>query len=781
MNDTLSLGSPEWIVPAVILVGVGAMLVAFSYARSRGSRALRLSAAFLKLAGLVALGLCLVEPLVHTTRPRPGANLFAILADNSQSLEIKDDGSQKTRGEVIAETLEKDAPWRTRLGQDFDVRTYTFDRRLLAVDDFESLSFDGPASSLSASLSAISERFRGRPLAGILVFTDGIATDLDAGRLGAKDLPPVYPVLASRPRPPRQDLAIAGLSVTQSNFESAPVTILATVAQRGFRDREILTELVDADGKTVETQANIGDESGLVSLRFQLRPEGRGVHFYTLRVTAAEGANEKGTSTEEATLANNRRRLVVDRTKGPYRVLYVSGRPNWEFKFLRRALEEDEEADVVGLIRIANREPKFDFRSRAGERTNPLFRGFDNADEDTAEQYDQPVLLRIGTVDEAELRNGFPDARDQLFAYDAVIIDDLESEFFTQDQMTLLQDFVSRRGGGFLMLGGQESFANGKYRRTPIEEMLPVYLEPAAGSTTDARGYRLDLSREGHVEPWVRLRKTQEAERKRLEKMPRFQTVNSSRGIKPGATILARAVNAEGAKQPALVTQRFGKGRTGAILVGDLWRWALSRKSPEENDQAKAWRQTIRWLVGDVPRRVEAEFKTQPGFGRLRLDVRLKDENYEPLENAEVEIEVTPPDSKETVELRADASDREAGLYTASYTSLREGDYRAKVSVRSADGDVLPTGLLAWTSDPTSEEFRRIDVDRDLLTQVAKESGGRVVSLDELDDFVSELQREKTLITEPWSYPLWHRWSVFCVAVLCLCAEWALRRTRGLP
>ena len=32
--------------------------------------------------------------------------------------------------------------------------------------------------------------------------------------------------------------------------------------------------------------------------------------------------------------------------------------------------------------------------------------------------------------------------------------------------------------------------------------------------------------------------------------------------------------------RPAIVTQRFGKGRTAAALVGDLWRWSMERESP---------------------------------------------------------------------------------------------------------------------------------------------------------------------------------------------------------
>ena len=166
-------------------------------------------------------------------------------------------------------------------------------------------------------------------------------------------------------------------------------------------------------------------------------------------------------------------------------MLYVSGRPNWEFKFLRRALEEDDQIELAGLVRIARRQPKFDFRSQRTQSTSPLFDGFDHPDAETAERSDQPVLIRLGKkLDGVELRDGFPKTADELYRYHAIVLDDLEAGFFTPDQLALLRNFVSQRGGGLLMLGGPDSFASGKYDRTPVGELLPVYLnrsEPRPG------------------------------------------------------------------------------------------------------------------------------------------------------------------------------------------------------------------------------------------------------------------------------------------------------------
>ena len=314
----------------------------------------------------------------------------------------------------------------------------------------------------------------------MLLFTDGNRTDL--GDLDWSSLPPVYPVVPPS-RGSVRDIGVRDVSISQTNFESAPVVVRADVAAAGFPGEPIVAAVIDEAGKDVERQeAKSAGDGKPLSFRFQFRPEQKGVSFYTVRAfPASEDAKAEGgtvaSGSSEQTLANNSRLVVVDQGGGPYRVLYVSGRPNWEFKFLRRAVYDDEQVQLVGLLRIARRQPKFDFQSSARNRTiSPLFDGFDHPDADTAERADQPVLVRLGTLDEVELRDGFPKTAEELYRYHAIVIDDLEAAFFTQDQLGLLRNFVSTRGGGLLMLGGPDSFADGKYDRTPVGELLPVYL-----------------------------------------------------------------------------------------------------------------------------------------------------------------------------------------------------------------------------------------------------------------------------------------------------------------
>ena len=185
-----------WLIPVlVILVALAAALV-WAGRRGVAGRNVRLGCGLLKLAGLLALAFCLLEPLHVSQRARPGANLFALMADNSQSMQIKDVGQPQSRGEILRAELTNDATgWQSALAENFQVRRYTFDSQLQDARDFGDLKFDGRASALEGALHTAAERWRGQPVAGVLLFTDGNATDITPDLSALDGCPPVYPVV----------------------------------------------------------------------------------------------------------------------------------------------------------------------------------------------------------------------------------------------------------------------------------------------------------------------------------------------------------------------------------------------------------------------------------------------------------------------------------------------------------------------------------------------------------------------------------------------------------
>ena len=781
---SLIWGSPQWMMGAGIVMGIAAFALLWSYGRAPVRRSIKITAAILKGLGFAALALSLVEPLLSGTKPRRGANAFVILADNSQSMLIRDGKETKTRGEWLRDRLAKTNPWNTRLEQDFDVRRYVFDSNLRATEGFDTLSFDGNGSAVTTSLSALARRFRGLPIAGVLLLTDGNRTDSE--EIDWSQLPPIYPVTPPS-RESAKDIGISRVSISQTNFEAAPAVVQADLSVSGFQGQSIVAVVRDESGKEIDRQqAAAPSDDKPLGFRFQFRPEHKGINFYTVQAfpateeIRAQGPNANPSTSSEQTLANNSRLVVVDQGGGPYRVLYVSGRPNWEFKFLRRALEEEDQVQLLGLIRLARRQPKFDFRDSRDRSASQLFKGFDHPDPDTAERADQPVLVRLGVLDEVELRDGFPKSAEELYRYHAVVIDDIESGFFTPDQLGLLRNFVSHRGGGLMMLGGLDTFAAGKYDRTPVGELLPVYLDRVESKPADAV-YKLSLTREGWLQPWIRLRKTEEEETKRLAEMADFRTISQASGIKPGAVVLAELVDREGNKLPGLVAQQFGKGRVGAMLIGELWRWGMRRADPAESDLEHSWRQTVRWLVADVPGRVNVSVrpKAEASSPAVEIRVQVRDPSYLPLDNAKVALKISLP-NQESVTLDAEPDGREAGSYSATYVTKIPGAYRVNATAVGPDGAAVGERESGWAAQPAADEFARLQPNREFLQTIATKTHGEVVDGDRLESFVASLSSRDAPITEPWISPLWHQPLYFLIAIACLSAEWGIRRVNGL-
>lgn len=796
------IGAPDWLIPTAVAGIVLILITIRNYVRYWFGP-LAAFALLLKIAGIIILAVCLIEPMGRGERPRPQANVLPILVDTSESMNMRTSGMSASSADRITDALDSDSIWYQQVEQIFDVRPNQFGERLDSLATFDELTFASAQSNLRSSLQVLSTRFQGRPVAGLLLLTDGNLTDYDK-KMDWSTLPfPVFPVAdanASR----IADIRFGDVTISETDFETAPITIDTTLVHQNLPNKEVTIVLKDSSDQVLEQQQLTTDKSLIQPVRFRFRPETSGVSFFRIEcfVSSEEDALKNGTSKFEATVANNSKLVAVNQRRGPYEVLYVSGRPNWEFKYLRRALDEDAEVRFVGLLRLAKKQPKFSFRdSNVQSSANPLFAGLGGEEEEIAEQLDEPVLVPIGVKDATELAEGFPSDPETLFPFSAIIIDDLEAEFFTQDQLLLIRQFISTRGGAILMLGGEDSLEKGGFEDTALADLAPVYLSQSPRSTNaedyqqDLDGpsdsYKMQLTREGFLQPFLRLRGTEQAEAKRLNEAPPLKVLNQAARLKPGSVTLATATNNRGQVFPALVSQSFGRGKTAAMLLGDVWRWSLQdgiagRTADEgtpaksEDDPAQVWRQMVRWLVSDVQRPVtiSAAPTDIPAVSKLIVDV--KDSQFAPLDGANVSIKVTMPDAS-TVDVEPEPDAEKMGRYTAEIWSRNAGGYIANVTVTASDDSPIGTAQYGWTSDPAAKEFETLGMNTELLESIAQQTGGKVIDYDSLDAFPSYLSSRPIPVTETWTFPLWHRWWILSLAIACLCGEWGIRRWRGLP
>src|SRR5206468_1721651 len=216
---------------------------------------------------------------------------------------------------------------------------------------------------------------------------------------------------------------------------------------------------------------------------------------------------------------------------------------------------------------------------------------------------------RLNVSSPNELVDGFPKTREELFAYRGVILGSVDADSFSPDQLRMLADFVSRRGGGLMMLGGRHSFAEGGWAGTPLAEVLPVVVD--TGAKTERAGYFSEVAvrptREGATYPVTQIADSEDASVKRWSALPPLTTVNPIRSVKPGATVLLGGVDDKRSNQIVLAYQRYGRRKAVAFAVQDSWLWRMhARMAVSDTTHRTFWRRLVRWLVEGVPDQVTA-------------------------------------------------------------------------------------------------------------------------------------------------------------------------------
>jgi len=202
----------------------------------------------------------------------------------------------------------------------------------------------------------------------------------------------------------------------------------------------------------------------------------------------------------------------------------------------------------------------------------------------------------------------------------------------------------------------------------------------------------------------------------------------------------------------------------------------------------KAWRQLMRWLVSDVPNRVDLAIETQSGDANsaVNLQVRVRDPKFHPLDEASVSVEVQPamvePGSPtNSIRLQAEPSLSDPGLYEATYVPRGSGGYKATAVVTNSVGAEVGRAEGGWSTDLAAEEFRSLTPNFALLEAIAKKTGGEIISASKLDAFTQGLPQRHAPVMDSWTFPVWHTPAIFGFALACFIGEWGLRRWKGMP
>ena len=735
--------------PALLILG-GVAAVAlpalFTYGAARGDtrRLDRAVMASIRLGLVAILVFILFQPTLILTSVVPQRNFVGILIDDSQSMRITDENGVPRSDFVESNFGSEGSELLTALSEKFTLRFFRFSRDASRLNDMADLSYSGTATDLGNAMVRAQEELAGVPISGLVVITDG--ADNSGKALAASLLPlqaaniPVYTIgLGEEELSP--DVQLSRVEMPRTVLVGTSLVVDVIVSHRGYSGRTVQLMVEDAGQLLASEDVTFERDGEPVVVRLRIEAGDPGPRLLRFRVSVQDG---------ERVTENNARDVLVDVVNKTEKILYFEGEPRWEVKFLRRAVSEDENLQVVLLQRTA--ESKF---------------------------------LRLDVDDAEELAGGFPRTREELFRYRALILGSVEASFFTHNQLDMISDFVSQRGGGLLFLGGRNAFAEGSYQGTRLAEVLPVFLDDEL--STGAGPYFDELyitpTRAGLTHPTTQLgADNSEAVRERWESLPPVTTLNPITRLKPGATgLLTGGTEEDRTRQIVLAYHRYGRGKVAVLPIQDSWIWQMHADIDlEDQTHETFWRQLLRWLTDGVPNQVEAQGErevVEPGQP-VNLAVEVGDSAYAAVNDANVVALVRYP-SGDSITVPLDWDVEQDGHYEGAFPTAAPGLY--EVSVHAMRGvDTIGTALTYVNVAPSTDEYFDASMRGTTLRRVADLTGGRFYTPETVANLPEDISLTGAGVTLTEERDLWDM-PVLLILVLGLMAgEWGYRRKRGL-
>ncbi len=769
------------------------LLTVFLYRRGQGlPLRVRLVLAASRLVALGLIVAVVLEPTVAVTRTHTVKRRLPVLIDVSGSMSVID---QRKRSEDIVEAaaalgmlalsdatdanraaMALDAKQRQTiaaasrfdlaksllsqsarpvfesLGDNLDVSYYAFGKTLHklgegnsgdggsgAGDFLAALQADASGTSIAESLEAVASSDRDVPLAGIVLISDGLDTSSRRAEAAVHDLGmrgiPVYTVPVGIADP--DDVSIRNIIIQEVAFSGDKVPVRVQIQSRGYEKRTAdLTVLLD--GRSVARQS-VSLEGGMQfeDIFFNVDGHEKGAARIEVAIEPFD---------DEATAENNRVERSVRVVNEKINVLCIEGSARWEFRYLRAMLKRDPRINATFIATRA-----------------------------------QPELARSSSEYIAQ----FPESREEAFAYDLVILGDVDASFFSAEAFQRLEELVKERGGSLLMLcGARHSPAS--YAGTPVERMLPVEFDPdASWEDVDNSVYPV-LTPEGRSSLVMTLENDQEENDLVWSQVAPLYRVPPLLEPRPGATVLVELSDprSRANRYPLVAWQRYGTGK--CMMMGTDRLWLLRFKTGDKYHW-RVWSQCIQFLtlsrlMGEHKRiRLETDRATYPVSGQVMLYAHLLDDEYEPITQSGFEVEVSALDAKaagttpQRVTLRPDASN--SGLYEGYFSPPHPGRYR----VEANSNDQPLSNTTEFQVADLKPELANTDMQIEHLRRIADLSGGDCLSVSRLQELPTLLNLEPHTAVIRTERPFWDNGLVAFILIGLLGLEWILRRRYDLP
>ena len=736
---------PAWLLPVLMIAAAGGLALLIRWRLRKDAPKLpgwRAAVIWGMQSALVALVLLLLwQPAMTVSELSSQQNIIAVVVDGSRSMSIADSDG-RTREAAALAALQGGVL--AGLKKRFQTRIYRLGSELTRVDGPEGIAPVEAATHIGDSLKQLAAETADLPVGAILLLSDG--AENTAGMGGSGIGLDALQALRNRQLPVHtvgfgkeenaQDVEMEDVSVAANASANARIVATVSLMQRGYAGQKATLTVRDGAKTLAEREIALAADGRIQTEPLFFPIGAAGAKSLTFGVEPLAGEENLGNN------AVTRPILVSDAKR---RILYVEGEPRWEYKFIRRAEDDDPTVQLVSMLRTSENK-----------------------------------IYRQGISDPSELADGFPVRPEDLFGYAGIIVGSVAADYFTPLQQELLREYVDRRGGGILFLGGHSSLSDGGWNASSLNDLLPAFL-PAGNHNFHRDPATVELTPEGVDSPITRLLDDPQKNAERWKKLTYLADYEDAGSPKPGATVLAD-LYAGHRTLPLLITQSYGHGRTAILATGGTWRWQMSEALGDPSHDL-FWQQLLRWLVAESPGPVAASMPARllMDEGQVQLTAQVRDRQFQPAADAHVTAHIVGPEGVNALVDMTPSQDT-PGLYQTEWTAEKPGTYLAEVTAESAGSPAQELGSNALTfqrENGVAENFHT-EQNRRLLEQLASATGGRYWKPSELKDLPRDISYSEAGISVRSIKELWDIPIVFLLLLGLPIAEWLLRRKWGL-
>jgi uncharacterized membrane protein len=749
---------PIWLIVLIALVGLAAAVVNLLPQNIMPVRT-RIGLLFARLLGFAILLLLVTQIEVRLNVHRDVKPRIAVLVDTSGSMGLHDVNGQtrleaarafvKSKLDALAEAKKVDIA-----SIDFSWQLHTPDR-IAAASQPSGIPSTAPASQPAAYdrdtpagmtrlIGSIQEAVqRERDLQDIIVLTDGNDTVGDQGTLLATMLAgrklPVFPVVfgeAAEPKMASVKISSATPYVRLGDEFRLNVALSAT----NLGEQIVGVHVYESGNlkQAIATRENVRIGKEPANIAFSIKPRSVGLKTYRVTMDGVRGSVTTQTHVAEQT---------VEVIKSQVKILYLDI-PRDESKIIGQFLAHDPIVDLARLTLL----PKGGW-------------------------YAQGVMQHTNAGD------GLPNKEEDLYKYDIIIMGDIPRAYFraggdiAESKMQRLVEFVTRRGGGLITLGGRDVYAAGQYDDSALARILPFDIS-ATKEPQVAKPFKIAPTAAGYAHPLMLLESDAATNREAWLDLPSLDGNNFVGNVKPGASLLAVRNLDGGGTMPIIAVQPVGKGQVLSLSTDTTWRWEMMRPDEGEDYYRRFWGNAIRTLAPDprlAPNRPQiTRYETNTPVGTtITLSTRLVDPVFQPLRNADLDVLVTSPSGKVTHIYPHDGRES-PGLYEYQVTLDEAGAWEVVAKYKD---QVSQEHIVAGESN---EELDDVRAKPQAMETFAKATGGQSFAPDQGEQLLARLDLTPRTSSQTTTVAIWDLPAVMTLFIAILCIDCLVRKRRGM-